>query len=42
VESLRNSLKDAGPAPGIEEVRKRLSKIPGSMTADSIAEREDH
>lgn len=41
VQALRNSLKDAGPAPGIEEVRRRLSKIPGSMTADFIAERED-
>jgi hypothetical protein len=25
----------------LEEVRRRLSKIPGSMTADFIAERED-
>jgi predicted DNA-binding antitoxin AbrB/MazE fold protein len=41
VQALRNSLKDAGPAPGIEEVRRRLAKIPGSMTADFIAERED-
>jgi hypothetical protein len=31
----------AGPAPGMEEVRRRLSKIPGSMTGDFIAERED-
>ena len=31
----------AGPAPGTEEVRRRLSKIPGSMTGDFIAERED-
>ena len=41
VQALRNSLKDAGPAPGIEEVRRRLSKIPCSMAADFIAERED-
>src|SRR3989442_10289741 len=25
VENLRNSLKNAGPAPGLEEVRRRLS-----------------
>jgi predicted DNA-binding antitoxin AbrB/MazE fold protein len=41
LESLRTELRDAGPAPGLEEVRRRLSKIPGSMTADFIAERED-
>ncbi len=40
-ESLRRRLVDAGPAPGLEEVRRRLAKIPGSMTADFIAERED-
>ena len=41
VEGLRRRLVDAAPAPGLEEVRRRLSKIPGSMTADFIAERED-
>jgi hypothetical protein len=41
VQGLRRRLADAGPAPGLEEVRRRLSKIPGSMTADFIAERED-
>ncbi len=41
VEGLRRRLADAGPAPGLEEVRGRLSKIPGSMTPDFIAERED-
>src|ERR1039457_3853582 len=40
-ESLRCKLQDAGPAPGLEEVRRRLSKIPGTLTADFIAERED-
>jgi predicted DNA-binding antitoxin AbrB/MazE fold protein len=29
-----------GPPPGLDEVR-RLAKIPGSMTAEFIAERED-
>jgi len=41
VENLRRALQDAGPAPGLEEVRRRLSKIPGTLTADFIAERED-
>ena len=39
LESLRSELQNAGPAPGLEEVRRRLSKIPGSMTADFMAER---
>jgi predicted DNA-binding antitoxin AbrB/MazE fold protein len=41
IQDLRRRLADAAPAPGLEEVRRRLSKIPGSMTADFIAERED-
>jgi len=41
VQGLRRRLADAVPALGLEEVRRRLSKIPGSMTADFIAERED-
>ena len=41
VQNLRRRLLAAGPAPGLHEVRRRLSKIPGSMTADFIAERED-
>ncbi|MGA2268303.1 MAG: antitoxin family protein [Bryobacteraceae bacterium] len=41
LQALRRRLADVAPAPGLEEVRRRLSKIPGSMTADFIAERED-
>jgi predicted DNA-binding antitoxin AbrB/MazE fold protein len=41
VQGLRRRLAGAAAAPGLEEVRRRLSKIPGSMTADFIAERED-
>jgi len=41
IEGLRRKLAGAEPAPGLEEVRRRLSKIPGSMAADFIAERED-
>lgn len=40
-ESLRTTVQDAGPAPGLDEVRRRLSKISGTLTADFIAERED-
>lgn len=32
---------DTTPVPTIEEVRKILSKISGSMTADFIAERDE-
>jgi predicted DNA-binding antitoxin AbrB/MazE fold protein len=41
VENLQRELRTLEPAPGLEEVRRRLSKIPGSMTADFIAEREE-
>ena len=41
IEGLRRKLAGAELAPGLEEVRRRLSKIPGSMAADFIAERED-
>ena len=40
-ESLRTTVQDAGPAPGLDEVRRRLSKRSGTLTADFIAERED-
>ena len=41
LENLQAELLHAGPAPGMEEVRRRLSKIPGSMAGDFIAERGD-
>ena len=41
VEDIRRKVQTAGPALGLEEVRRRLSKIPGSMTQDFIAEREE-
>lgn len=40
-ENERVVVAGAEPAPGLDEVRRRLSKIPGSMAADFIAERED-
>jgi len=41
IEKIRSELQDAEPAPGLEEVRRRLAKIPGSMAAAIIAERGD-
>jgi len=38
---LREQVAKEGPPPGLDEVRRRLAKIPGSMTEDFIAERED-
>jgi predicted DNA-binding antitoxin AbrB/MazE fold protein len=39
IEKIKKELQDAQPAPGIEEVRRRLAKIPGSMAAEIVAER---
>ena len=39
IEALAKELPGLEPAPGLEEVRRRLSKIPGSMTTDFIDER---
>jgi hypothetical protein len=40
-ESLRSALQDAGPAPGLDEVRRRLSKIPGT-SVDRIIQAADN
>jgi len=39
IEKIKREQQDAEPAPGLEEVRRRLAKIPGSMAAEIIAER---
>ena len=39
IERIRRELQDTEVAPGLEEVRRRLAKIPGSMAAEMIAER---
>jgi predicted DNA-binding antitoxin AbrB/MazE fold protein len=39
VERLRTELATAGPAPGREEVRRRLSKITDSMADEIISAR---
>jgi len=39
IERLRREQEDAEPAPGLEEVRRRLAKIPGSMAAEIVSER---
>jgi predicted DNA-binding antitoxin AbrB/MazE fold protein len=41
IEKIKRELQDAETAPGLEEVRRRLAKIPGSMAAEIIAERGD-
>jgi predicted DNA-binding antitoxin AbrB/MazE fold protein len=41
IESVREECRRSGPAPGLEEVRALLGKIPGSMAADIIADRGD-
>ena len=34
IEKIKRELQDAEPAPGLEEVRRRLAMIPGSMAAE--------
>ena len=39
IDRIKREQPDAGAAPGLEEVRRRLAKIPGSMAAEIVAER---
>jgi predicted DNA-binding antitoxin AbrB/MazE fold protein len=39
IERIRRQQQDAEPAPGLEEVRRRLAKISGSMAAEIVADR---
>jgi predicted DNA-binding antitoxin AbrB/MazE fold protein len=39
IESVKRELQEAEPAPSLEEVRRRLSRIPGSMAAEIVADR---
>jgi predicted DNA-binding antitoxin AbrB/MazE fold protein len=39
IDRIKRELPDAEAAPGLEEVRRRLAKIPGSMAAEIVAER---
>ena len=41
IESIRTETRDAEPVPSLEEVRRRLAKIPGSMADEIIAARGD-
>jgi predicted DNA-binding antitoxin AbrB/MazE fold protein len=36
---LQKERQDAEPASGLDEVRKRLAKIPGSMASEIVADR---
>jgi len=39
IEKMKREIQDVDPAPGLDEVRRRLSKIPGSMAAEIVADR---
>ena len=39
IERIKREQQDAEPAPGHEELRRRLAKIPGSMAAEIVADR---
>ena len=39
IERVKRGIVDAAAAPGLEEVRRRLAKIPGSMSDEIVAER---
>jgi predicted DNA-binding antitoxin AbrB/MazE fold protein len=41
IERIKKQVESEGPAPGLEEVQRRLAKIPGSMAELVIAERGD-
>ncbi len=41
VERARKEVEAMGQIPSLEEVQRILSKIPGSLSEDIIAERED-
>ena len=41
IESVRKEVRTMDYIPSLEEVRKILSKIPGSISADIKTERED-
>jgi hypothetical protein len=39
IERIKRELQDDEPAPGLEEVRRRFARIPGSMAAEMVADR---
>jgi predicted DNA-binding antitoxin AbrB/MazE fold protein len=39
IERIKRELQDGEGAPSLEEVRRRLGKIPGSMAAEIVADR---
>ena len=41
IEKIKRDLPAAEPGPELDEVRRRLAKIPGSMAAEIVAERGD-
>jgi hypothetical protein len=41
IERIKCEQQGAEPAPGLEEVRRRLAKIPGSMAAEIVVDPAD-
>ena len=41
IEKIKRDLLAAEPGPELDEVRRRLAKIPGSMAAEIVAQRGD-
>jgi len=39
LERIKREQQDAEPARGLEEVRRQLARIPGSMAAEIVADR---
>jgi predicted DNA-binding antitoxin AbrB/MazE fold protein len=39
IEKIKRESQDAEPAPALDEVRRRLAKIPGSMALEIVADR---
>jgi predicted DNA-binding antitoxin AbrB/MazE fold protein len=42
IERIKREQQDAEPPPGLDEVRRRLARIPGSMAAEIVADRGEH
>jgi len=38
IEKIKRQLQNAGPAPGLDAVRRRLFKVPGSMAAEIVTD----
>ena len=41
IDAIREQIRTSGPVPGLEDVRRGLAKIPGSLTQDFTEERDE-